>query len=318
MQTVILAAGKGTRLHPVSETRSKAMAPVVGKPIVARVIDIFLKNGIRDIVLIVSPTDVAIRAHDFALPDDVQIQFVEQVERLGMAHALSLAAPLITGDFILSACDNLVPDAHIGALLETHRATHANGTLSLMPVPRERIARTGIVEMCDEQVLRIVEKPTPEEAPSNISSLPLYVFSPKILGYLPDLPRSPRGEYELQDGIQRLIDETGPLSAVFTEDRIQLTNVADLLALNRHYLATQNGADVRHPADLDPTVRVIEPVRIDDGAIIGANSTVGPNVYIEAGARIGSGSTVSDAIILAGISVADGETVAGAVLSPSA
>lgn len=315
MQAIILAAGKGTRLHPVTATRSKAMAPVVGKPIVARVIDTFVANKINDFILIISPTDKAIRTHDFRLPTGSRIRYVEQTERLGMANALALATPYIHGPFILSACDNLVPTAHVGALISNHSTNDAEATLSLMEVTRDRIASTGIVEMRDDKILRIVEKPAPEEAPSNISSLPLYAFSPKILSYLPHLTLSPRGEYELQDAIQRLINETGPLAGVFTPSRLQLTNVDDLLVLNRHYLAAQNRHDAAYPADLDPSIKIIEPVKIDEGCTLGTNCTIGPDVTIEAGARIGNNVRICDAIVLRGISIEDKQEIMGQVLS---
>lgn len=317
MQAVILAAGKGTRLHPVSETRSKAMAPVAGKPIVARVLYTLHKNGIRDFIIIVSPTDQLIGSANLGLPALSHARYVYQDEQLGMAHALSLAAPHITGDFILSACDNLVPLDHVGALLQSHSINRAEATLSLLHVPHERISSTGIVEMRNEQVHRIVEKPALHEAPSNISSLPLYVFSPKILGYLPDLPRSPRGEYELQDAIQYLINESGPLDGIFTESRMQLTNVADLLALNRHYLALHHNTEARIASLLHPSAQIIPPVRIDTDVHIGTNVEIGPNVYVESNVVIGNNVQIRNALILSEASVADGETVDGVVLSPT-
>src|SRR5690606_30999802 len=105
--------------------------------------------------------------------------------RKGMAHALGLAAPLLRGDFILSACDNLVPLAHLRALVATHRTQQATATLSLMPIEPSQTSKTGVVVWEPPFVQRIVEKPKPEEAPSNISSLPLYVFAPAILELLP-------------------------------------------------------------------------------------------------------------------------------------
>ncbi|MCB0107052.1 MAG: NTP transferase domain-containing protein, partial [Caldilineaceae bacterium] len=119
MQGVILAAGKGTRLQPVTPARTKAMAPVAGKPIVARVLDLLVQNGIRDLLLLISPDDSDIRPYfERHLPDGVQLQFVVQHERLGMAHALSLLAPAIHEDFIMSACDNLAPAEHVAAQIE--------------------------------------------------------------------------------------------------------------------------------------------------------------------------------------------------------
>ncbi len=209
MQGVILAAGKGSRLHPLTLARSKAMIPILGKPIVERVLETFVENGVDEVLMVVSQEDSEIRRHfqeRCRLP--VKITFVVQPERLGMANALSLAAPLIHGPFILSACDNLTPAEHVAELMHVHARESAAATLSLMKIDPALVSRTGIVELANGRVRRIVEKPRLEEAPSNISSLPLYVFSERIMEALPEV-RPRRGEYELQDAIQMLIDSTG-------------------------------------------------------------------------------------------------------------
>ena len=174
MQGVILAAGKGSRLHQLTLSRSKAMIPILGKPIVERVLETFVQNGVHEVIMVVSRLDGDVRTHfaDFnRLP--VKIEYVEQVERLGMANALSLAAPRLHGPFILSACDNLTPPEHVAQLLAYHGEVAAEGTLSLMRIDRSLVSRTGIVVWEGSRVRGIVEKPTPEQAPSNISSLPL-------------------------------------------------------------------------------------------------------------------------------------------------
>ncbi|MFQ5858328.1 MAG: sugar phosphate nucleotidyltransferase, partial [Anaerolineae bacterium] len=208
LQGVILAAGKGSRLHPITTRRSKAMLPILGQPIVERVMEGLWDNGVDTFILVVSPDDADIVGYftqESPLADHVT--FVEQRERLGMAHALQQAAPHIQGPFVLSACDNLVPRDHIAELISSHHADPSRqATLSLMHVPPALIGRTGIVALDGGWVTRIVEKPELHQAPSDVASLPLYVFKPRILDYLHDVPLSPRGEYELQDAIQMLID----------------------------------------------------------------------------------------------------------------
>ena len=250
MQGVILAAGKGSRLHPITLSRSKAMLPIVGKPIVERVMELLLANGVDDFILVVSPEDRDITHYflqEATVPADVR--FVYQTERLGMAKALECAAPLITEDFVLSACDNLVTTADVGRLMVFWQTEpQPNAILTLMPVKRERVSSTGIVALDGPWITRIVEKPTPAEAPSNISSLPLYVFSPRILELLPEVAPSPRGEYELQDAIQMLIHRAGRVGGVMVERRLTLTNAADLLAINREYLLHGDGRPHLRPA----------------------------------------------------------------------
>lgn len=315
MQGVILAAGKGKRLQPVTPARTKAMAPVAGKPIVARVFDLLVQNGVNAVVLLVSPDDNAIVPYfERHTPPGIQVTFVVQHERLGMAHALGLVAPHLHGDFIMSACDNLVPPEHVAALIAAHRREQANATLSLMEIDIAYAASTGIVEWETgaegRLIRRIVEKPQPHEAPSNVSSLPLYVFSSKILDYLPQVKPSPRGEYELQDAIQLLINHSGRVTGVLTDVRWQLTNVHDLLELNRHYLATEQA----HVHSVNAGVHLIPPVRIDADCVLEPACIIGPHVYLEPGCRIGAGARVENAILLRNAVVEAGAVIAGAVV----
>lgn len=315
MQAVILAAGKGTRLHPVTLHRSKAMAPIAGKPIVERVMELLTHNGIDRFILVVSQDDAELKAHFLDRPElPVEIEFVIQTERLGTAHALSQAAPYIRDTFILSACDNLVPVEHIADLLATQQATAAGATLSLMEIDRSQASRTGIVDIHQGRIRRIVEKPTPEAAPSNISSLPLYVFTPQLLNYLPDLQPSPRGEYELQGLMQRLIDEGYLVNGAFTGTRLQLTTAADLLALNRHYLSLEAASLTPAPVSTAPHTRFIPPLRIEAGTTIGPGCVIGPHVYIETGCHIEANVSLKEALILRHTTVEAGRHVEGEVV----
>jgi len=264
MQGVILAAGKGSRLHPITLRRSKAMVPVLGKPLVERVMEDMHANGVRDFVLVVSPDDRDI-ARYFRLESTLEadVRFVYQVKRLGMADALRQAAPLINDDFLLSACDNLTSADYVGQMIAAwQREPRPNAVLSLMPVARDRISSTGIVELDGEWVVRIVEKPSPEEAPSNVSSLPLYCFGSTLLEYLPKVQLSPRGEYELQDAIQMLIEHEGRIRGVFVERRLTVTGPADLLNINRHYLVSGDSSPQLAPHTVGPNTRLITPLHI--------------------------------------------------------
>ncbi len=317
MQGVILAAGKGSRLHPITLSRSKAMLPILGKPIVERVMEVLLANGVNDFILVVSPEDRDI-THYFRREStlEAEVRFVYQTERLGMAKALQCAAPLITEDFVLSACDNLVTTADVGRLMASWQTEpQPNALLTLMPVTRERISTTGIVAMDGPWITRIVEKPTPEEAPSNISSLPLYVFSPRLLAYLPEVAPSPRGEYELQDAIQMLIRRDGRVGGVMVERRLTLTNAADLLALNREYLMHGDGRPQLEPHTVGPATQLITPLYIEQDTVIGRGCVIGPNVYIERDCHIGDRVTLRDAVVLRGATVPDGATIVDQVIA---
>ena len=317
VQGVVLAAGKGTRLLPLTQTRTKAMVPVVGKPLVARVVDTLIANDVRDLVFVVSPDDAAIRDYfGDGSHLGIAVRYVAQTERRGMAHALGLAAPWLTGPFVMSACDNLVAADHVGELIDTHRRYAAAATLSLMPIDIAKASSTGIVVWEPPSVRRIVEKPSPAEAPSNISSLPLYVFDRTVLDVLPRVQPSARGEYELQDAIQLLIDETGAVVGAITPTRMQVTNAADLLALNLHYLAQDPARQVVGAAEIGAAVELVPPVVIEDDVRIGSHCTIGPRVYLERGVTVGDHTQLQEVVALAGTTLPPGVTVTNRLLAP--
>jgi NDP-sugar pyrophosphorylase family protein len=317
LQGIILAAGKGSRLHPITTTRSKAMLPILGRPIVERVMEMLYRNGVQEFVLVVSENDSGV-ARYFSSESELKadIRIVCQSERLGMANALQQAAPLIHGDFVLSACDNLVSEDHVADLLAAHRREAGiQGTLSVMRIDESLLGRTGIVDVKNGRVTRILEKPKPQDAPTNIASLPLYVFSPAILDLLPDVSLSARGEYELQDAIQMLIDRHGEVQYVFTTGRLTLTGPGDLLAINRHYLLNGHDRPQLAPYTVGKNTHLITPLRIEEGAVIGEGCVIGPRVYIERNCHIGSNAIIKDAVILRDAQVSDGAMVVGEVIS---
>jgi NDP-sugar pyrophosphorylase family protein len=313
-----LAAGKGSRLHPITLKRSKAMLPILGKPIVERVMETLCANGIEDFILVVSQDDRDIINYFNEESElEVKITFVVQEERLGMANALQRAAPFIHQDFVLSACDNLAPVQHVAELIERQQAYETiHATLSLMRIDPSSVSKTGIVEMVDGRVTHIIEKPHPEEAPSDIASLPLYVFTPRILDYLPQVPLSPRGEYELQDAIQMLIEADGSVQGVFfVEGRLTLTGPDDLLVINRHYLLNGYDRPQLAPFTVGNNTHLITPLRIEQGTVIGEGCVIGPRVYIERDCRIGSNVTIKDAVVLRESAIEDGAMIVGQVVS---
>ncbi len=317
MQSVILAAGKGSRLHPITVNRSKAMLPILGKPIVARVMETLVENGLQDFILVINADDQEIvRYFEGESVLDVRTQFVVQPERRGMADALSHAAEYIRGDFLLTACDNLVSVKDIDQMLALWKSTPGiNGILALMRVSPEKIKSVGIVELEREWVGHIVEKPDPSQVSGNIASMPLYMFSRRILDYLKEVPLSPRGEYELQDAIQMLIERDGGVRGYHAAGRLTLTSPADLLALNRHYLVNGNTTHHDFPRPVGENSKLVPPLHIESGVVIGADCVIGPNVYIERDCRIGDRATLRESVLLRGTVVLAGTLVEGKVLS---
>lgn len=316
MQGVILAAGKGKRLRPLSYLMSKAMSPVLGRPIIHHLIeDCHAATGISDWIIVTSRNNEDIVRYferdlegGRRIAEGIRVRFVYQTEPLGMAHALKFARPLLDGPFLLAACDTLYPRDHLREIHGAHLRMKANATLSLMRIPVEQFAKTAIVAMDDAGLIsRIIEKPTPEEAPSDMGSLPLYLFSGKVLPYLDEVPRSARGEYEIQNAIQMIADRDGGVRGVETRERYSLTSIEDLLDINLHYLrervggATDSGLLKQYPG-----VRFTPPVSVEAGAVIGEGSEIGPLAHIGRNVHIGASCRLREAVVLADTHVEDG------------
>jgi NDP-sugar pyrophosphorylase family protein len=312
MLAVVLAAGRGKRLRPLTDDRSKATLPVAGKPMVERVMEALARDGVDRFIVVVHPQDRALIERLGQPPWAGRVRLAYQAQRLGMAHALACAGPVIgedrASDFVLASCDNLYPDGHIAALAARRRADNLDAVLTLMRVQPEQIATLAVVVMRDGRVTSIVEKPRPEDAPSDLGVPALYALSTGVLDYLPRVPISPRGEREFPDALRLLIEGGGAVGGLRVEWRMTLTRPADLLALNRHFLHHDPTCAVVEATRLGD-VRISPPVRIEAGVELGAGCHIGPQVYLEAGARVGTGARLRHAVLLRGAAVEAGAVV---------
>lgn len=308
MQAVILAAGKGSRLGSITNTRSKGMLPILGKPIVERIIDSLAAADIKEFILVVHADDRPIREHFERISSrEMNIRFAYQSERLGMAHALHQAAPLLKEDFVLSACDHLVSGDNLRHFISAwSQLPKIQALLSLDRISPADTWQTGIVTLEEDQVTGIIEKPKPDQAPSNISSTPLYCFSPVILDYLQQIQLSSRGEYELQDAIQMLIADGFSVRGLFLQDNITLTYPEDLLKINLHFLKNSAAANQIHTKRIGPGTRFFPPVYVEAGVEIGTNCMIGPSVYLERAAHIGDNVNLKNVVVLSGAEALDG------------
>lgn len=304
-QAVILAAGRGTRLGPLTNERPKSMLPILGKPIVAHVLGDMSEAGVRRFVLVVGPDDGGMRAYfEQAAPPGLDIRFAVQERATGTVDALTLAAPHLDGPFLLSAVDNVTSAEHVRGVIARYAANpDVIVTLSLLPASPEQIRRSAGVVIEGDWITAIEEKP--EHPPSPWAAIMLYAFSHDYLDYLAGVPVSQRGEREIVSGIQAALADGRRISYVTLQRRLHLTRERDLLAINLALLS-ENGAAQAH-SDLPASVQLIAPVRIDPNVRVGDGARIGPNVYLEQGASIGASATVTNSLVLAGGAVQPGE-----------
>ncbi len=211
MKAVILAAGLGTRLRPVTDEIPKAMVKVADKPLIDYSLDKLQEAGIQDVCIVVGYLADTIKDY---LGDgssrDMDISYVVQEEQLGLAHAVDQAKESIDDSFVVLLSDNLYADslADLKASFEDF-----GGEAGICVTEVEDPTQFGVVELDDDKIVKMVEKP--EVPPSNLAIVGIYFFkSPKLFEIIKDLKPSGRGEYEITDAIQGLITQGEDVYAI--------------------------------------------------------------------------------------------------------
>lgn len=204
MKGLILSGGKGTRLYPLTYTRAKQLIPVANKPVLVRVIETIRDAGITDIGIVIGQTGAEIRAE---IGDggawDVNITYIPQENPDGLAHAVKISRDFLGDDkFVMFLGDNVIQGG-ISPLISDFERNALNCKIVLKEVPNPQaygvavLRDTGTVE-------RLIEKPT--DPPSNLALVGIYMFDRQIFQAVNAIQPSKRGEYEITDAIQWLID----------------------------------------------------------------------------------------------------------------
>lgn len=238
-KAVFPAAGWGTRFLPATKAQPKEMLPLVDRPVIQYAMEEAVAAGIEQVIIVTSSQKRAIEDHfdrNFELErlleergdiemlrrirrigDLAQVAYVRQPEQLGLGHAVLMAKELVGHEpFAVILSDDVVTGERpcIGQMIEAYHRTHAS-VVAVRRVPYEQTRRYGVVDPApdqspDEPLLRlrgIVEKPLPEEAPSDRAVIGRYVLTPKIFEKLEQTPRGAGGEIQLTDAISALLAE---------------------------------------------------------------------------------------------------------------
>ena len=296
MKAVVIAAGRGTRMRPLTDTRPKPMLPVGGRPLLAHVLDACA--GVVDGAVVVTGYEgETVREHFGAAYDDLPIEYVRQRERLGTAHAIARAREAVDDDFLALNGDVLVPPDLVERL-----AAAASPAMAVKPV--DDPSAYGVVDVEDGYVTDIVEKPaTP---PSSLANLGCYKFPESVFSAIADLEQSPRGEFEITDALAALIDAGRPPAVVEHDGPwLDVGRPWELLAANEAVLADLDGrvtGTVAEGATLHGTVVVEDGARVRAGAylegpvVVQAGADVGPNAYVRGASVIGPNVRVGNAV----------------------
>ncbi len=316
ISVVILAAGKGTRLGTLNLAHSKAMTPILGTPVIERVADSFVRSGCRDFVVVASPEDDPLLEWAGTYGNgDLEVRVALQKERLGTAHALLQARPMIRQDFIVTSCDNLYSERHISNLLTAHLTHRPPAVATISDFEPPDLDRSAGVKLSGNMVLEIKEKPGRESRGWDAISKFMFTFRKDLLDCLDAVHPSPRGEYELQDAITMFMDMCDEFCRAVKVGRfLHLTSQRDLIDIHMHYLEAHRTMIIHPEAKVEPGVTMIHPVMIDAGAIIEQGCRIGPYVYVGKGARLGEGVEASETVIYPGAKVGPGTTARSEII----
>ena len=212
MKAVVLAAGKGTRLQPLTNGLPKALVEVDEKPLLTHCLDKLVSLDADEFVIVVGYRKEQIIDYYGNSYDGVPITYVHQEEPAGLAHALLQAEPEIEDDFMLMLGDNVFR-GNLDTVVQRHREQRVDCAFLVEEVPEDEAPRYGVcVTNKYGEITEVVEKP--DDPPSNLVMTGFYTFSPAVFKACSLVQPSDRGEYELSDAINLLMDSGRTIDAV--------------------------------------------------------------------------------------------------------
>ncbi len=303
MKGLILAAGHGTRLRPLTYTRPKPVIRVAGRPIIAYAVENLLQVGITEIGVVVSPKTRDEIAAALAETPGARFSYIVQEDPQGLAHAVKVARGWLGEDpFLMYLGDNLFENG-VGTLVEAFRRERPSAAIALVQVEDPRQFGVAVVE--DGRIVRLVEKP--KDPPSNLAVAGVYAFTPAIHAIIERLKPSARGEYEITDAIQGLVDAGEKVLGVPVVGWWKDTGrPEDLLEANRLLLEKLKP---RAEGQVEQS-RLEGPVVVEAGARLKNARVLGP-------ALIAEGAVVEDAFVGPYTSVGPGAVVRDAEVEHS-
>ncbi len=297
MKAVILAAGEGNRMRPLTYTRPKVMLPIANKPILEHLLIEAKEAGIKEFIFIVGYHDEQVRDY-FGGGEkwDVSITYCNQRKQLGTADAVRTVEGLVEGNFLMINGDIIVNQKDIKSLTSKDKTT-----MSVIEVRDTR--DLGLVEVQEKRVVRIHEKVG--KPPSNLANAGLYLFTPAIFPAIAQTPKSPRGEYEITDSLQLMIDGGQVVAYQKIGYWLDLSYPWNLLPANESILSEIKAENL---GEIEDNVVIKGAVAIGQGTVvrsgsyiigpvtIGQNCDIGPNCYIRPSTAIGDDCHIGSAV----------------------
>ena len=276
MKGLILSGGKGTRLRPLTYTAAKQLVPVANKPVLFYAVEDLVEAGVTDLGIVVGDTQDQIRA---AVGDGsrfgARVTYIPQAAPLGLAHAVKISEDFIGQErFVLFLGDNFIRGGIVHFVRE-FAESRANALILLHQVPNPQ--DFGVAEIDEGRVVRLVEKP--REPKTDLAIVGIYMFDHHVFEATKQIAPSARGELEITDAIQYLVDHDRNVQARVVRDWwIDTGKMADMLEANRLVLET---LEPQILGSVDQRSQIYGRVVIQEGAEI-RNSTIrGPAIIGE-------------------------------------
>jgi glucose-1-phosphate thymidylyltransferase len=286
MKALVLAGGAGTRLRPLTHTSAKQLVPVANKPVLFYGLEALRDAHVLETGIVVGDTEAEIRA---AVGDGsafgLNVTYLRQDAPLGLAHAVAVAADFLgDDDFVMYLGDNFIVGG-ISDLVDEFRRTRPDAQILLTKVANP--SEFGVAELTESgSVARLVEKPA--QPKSDLALVGVYLFTASVHEAVRSITPSQRGELEITDAIQWLVDQGRDVrSHVITGYWKDTGNVTDMLEVNRSVLET---VEPRTSGTVDAASEIIGRVVVEKGADVRGSRLVGPLV-------IGADSQVIDSYI---------------------
>lgn len=305
LKAIILSAGEGSRMRPLTLTKPKTMLPVAGKPIIQYNIESLRDNGITDILLIVRYKEEIVRNYfgdgsDFG----VNISYKTQKDFLGTANAISYGEDFIDDSIIVLNGDIILDDEIIHEIIKKYNYLSPDTLMLLTEV--EDPSAFGVVEIENGNIKNIVEKPKREEAPSNLVNAGIYIFNKDIFDKIRETEISERGEYEITDSVSLQIEDNKTVIGHKTsKDWIDVGRPWELIEVNEELIGklkteikgtVEAGAVIHGEVFLDEGSVIKAGVYIEGNVYIGKNCDIGPNSYIRGNTYFGDNVHVGNAV----------------------
>lgn len=305
LKAIILSAGEGSRMRPLTLTKPKTMLPVAGKPIIQYNIESLRDNGITDILLIVRYKEEIVRNYfgdgsDFG----VNISYKTQKDFLGTANAISYGEDFIDDSIIVLNGDIILDDEIIHEIIKKYNYLSPDTLMLLTEV--EDPSAFGVVEIENGNIKNIVEKPKREEAPSNLVNAGIYIFNKDIFDKIRETKISERGEYEITDSVSLQIEDNKKVIGHKTsKDWIDVGRPWELIEVNEELIGklkteikgtVEAGSVIHGEVFLDEGSVIKAGVYIEGNVYIGKNCDIGPNSYIRGNTYFGDNVHVGNAV----------------------